>query len=77
MRFVYLPFLAAQPVWLQPIGILPELHYVIHVGPAEFVRRLHNYELESKPAQLRRAINLLAANSTLNLPSKRTIAPNV
>ncbi len=43
------------PIGLQPVGVLPELHYVIHVCRRIFVRRLHRYKLEAKPAQLRRA----------------------
>jgi len=61
-----------KPVVLQPIGILPELHYVIHVRPPGFVCRLHRYEQGAKPAQLDTAFQHMSQSEEQSDPQSHS-----
>ena len=61
-----------KPVGLQPIGILPELHYVIHVCPPGFVCRLHRYEQGAKPAQLDTAFQHMSQSEEQSDPQSHS-----
>ncbi len=56
----------------KPIGILPELHYVIHVRPPKFVFRLHKCELGAKPAQLDTAFQHMSQSEEQSDPQSHS-----
>ena len=46
------PIFGCKPVGLQPIGVLPELHYVMFVRRLQICPCTQQHELGAKPAQL-------------------------